>query len=157
LKPWPKPRPDGPLPWFSRSGGPGPGLFDGGGWGKAAELAAAYSDATEGRMVLVQLNQGGRTWTLTVLKLPKEAFKQCCFESIRRDDRPVVPTTWGVTGENPWRSLRSKTLPSATIPGPQGSGPCRGSVFPFNPGNRSFFREERLRQDHPAEPGRWPG
>jgi tRNA-uridine 2-sulfurtransferase len=44
--------------------------------GKAAELAAAYSDASEGQMGLVQLNQGGRTWTLTVLKRPKEAFKQ---------------------------------------------------------------------------------
>ena len=42
---------------------------------KAAELAAAYSDVPEGRMGLVQLNQGGRTWTLTVLKRSKEAFK----------------------------------------------------------------------------------
>jgi hypothetical protein len=43
---------------------------------KAAELAAAYSDAPEGRMGSVQLVQEGRTWTLKVPKLPKEAFKQ---------------------------------------------------------------------------------
>jgi tRNA-uridine 2-sulfurtransferase len=43
---------------------------------KAAELAVAYSDAPEGRMGSVQLTQEGRTWTLKVPKLPKEAFKQ---------------------------------------------------------------------------------
>lgn len=43
---------------------------------KTAQLAAAYSDAPEGRMGTVQLVQSGRTWTLKVPKLPKEAFKE---------------------------------------------------------------------------------
>ena len=45
-------------------------------WEKAAQLAAAYSDAPEGRTGSVQLIQKGRTWTRKVPKLPKETFKQ---------------------------------------------------------------------------------
>ncbi len=43
---------------------------------KAAEMAAAYSDAPENRMGSVQLIQKDRAWTQKVLKLPKETFKQ---------------------------------------------------------------------------------
>jgi len=45
-------------------------------WERAAQLAAAYSDAPEGEMGSVQLIQNGRTWTQKVPKLPKETFKQ---------------------------------------------------------------------------------
>jgi hypothetical protein len=51
-------------------------ILDRGGWGKGGGTGRRYSDAPEGRMGLVQLNQAGRTWTLTVLKRSKEAFKQ---------------------------------------------------------------------------------
>ncbi|RPH86662.1 MAG: hypothetical protein EHM75_07395 [Desulfobacteraceae bacterium] len=44
-------------------------------WERAAQMAAAYSDAPEDRMGSVQLVQKGRTWTQKVLKLPKETFK----------------------------------------------------------------------------------
>ena len=44
-------------------------------WERAAQLAAAYSDAPEGEMGSVQLIQNGRTWTQKVPKLPKETFK----------------------------------------------------------------------------------
>ena len=45
-------------------------------WERAAQLAANYSDAPEGRMGSVQLIQEGRTWTPIVPKLHKETFKQ---------------------------------------------------------------------------------
>ncbi len=45
-------------------------------WEKAADMAAAYSDAPEDRMSSVQLIQKDRTWTQKVPKLPKETFKQ---------------------------------------------------------------------------------
>jgi tRNA-uridine 2-sulfurtransferase len=44
-------------------------------WERAAQLAATYSDAPEGRMGSVQLIQKGRIWTQKVPKLPKETFK----------------------------------------------------------------------------------
>jgi predicted ribosome quality control (RQC) complex YloA/Tae2 family protein len=45
-------------------------------WERAAQLAATYSDAPEGRSDSVQLIHQGRTWTQKVPKLPKETFKQ---------------------------------------------------------------------------------
>jgi tRNA U34 2-thiouridine synthase MnmA/TrmU len=45
-------------------------------WERAAQLAATYSDAPEGRTDSVQLIHKGRAWTQKVPKLPKETFKQ---------------------------------------------------------------------------------